>query len=105
MPLKGWHGQDWYYNRAFVDAHAEYQGIFFPATKDSDGYYEHYYSERLASYPSGLSGGAGSYEQYKCIIVRGNGWQKDTMPATLLDTGLYHSGAGRPSYEGCVDGG
>ena len=104
MPLRGWHGQDWYYNRAFVDAHAEYQGVYFPETKDGDGFYEHYYSEHLGSYPSGLGGGAGTYEQYRCIIVRGDGWQKDTMPATLLDTGLYHSGDGRPSYEGCVEG-
>ena len=44
----------------------------------------------------------GSFERYQCIIVRGTGWQKDTLPATPICTGLQHDGIGRPSDEGCV---
>jgi type II secretory pathway pseudopilin PulG len=101
--IRGWHGQDWWYNRAFVDAHAEYQQIIFPETKDEDGYYEHYRSERLTSYPAYLDGSEGTWTQYRCIIVRGDGWQKDAMPGPLIPTGLYHDGQGRPSYEGCIE--
>ena len=101
--LRGWHGEDWKYNRAFVDAHAEYQLLIFPETKDSDGYYEHYRNERLTSYPNWIDGSPGSFEQYQCIIVRGDGWQKDTMPAAILRTGLINPHGGRPSYEGCVE--
>ncbi|HEX9782977.1 MAG TPA: hypothetical protein VGA56_09670, partial [Opitutaceae bacterium] len=46
--------------------------------------------------------GPGDYERYRCIIVRGNGWQKDTMPAPMICTGIRWPGSGRPSYEGCV---
>ena len=41
-------------------------------------------------------------DQYRCIIVRGDGWQKDTLPAELIGTGVLAPGGGRPSYEGCV---
>lgn len=99
--LRGWHGKDWTFNRVFVDAHAEQQKVYIEGTEDSQGYVEHYRAEMLGSYP-GLPGQEGSFDQYQCIIVRGNGWQKDTMPADLLETGLNHSGGGRSSYENCV---
>lgn len=95
--LRGWHGRDWTYNRAFVDAHAEIQKIYIEGSEDSDGYALHYRNERLESYPDG-----GDFEQFRCIIVRGPNWQKDTMPADLIETGLIHNGGGRPSYELCV---
>jgi prepilin-type N-terminal cleavage/methylation domain-containing protein len=101
--IRGWHGQDWWYNRAFVDAHAEYHQLMFPETRDEDGYYEHYRSEQLGSYPTDPNGTPGSWTYYRCIIVRGDGWQKDTLPAALVPTGLYHDGQGRPSYEGCIE--
>ena len=100
--VRGWHGQDWWYNRAFVDAHAEYQQLIIPETRDEDGYYEHYRSERLDSYPTDPNGMPGTWTYYRCIIVRGDGWQKDTLPGPLIPTGLEHIGTGRPSYEGCV---
>jgi prepilin-type N-terminal cleavage/methylation domain-containing protein len=105
--VRGWHGRDWSYNRSFVDAHAEYQRVYIEGTEDAEGYAQHYVSEQLSDYPAwpgccSEQGGSGSYEQFRCIIVRGPGWAKDTLPAPPICTGLSTSGAGRPSYEGCV---
>ncbi|MHC5111449.1 MAG: prepilin-type N-terminal cleavage/methylation domain-containing protein [Planctomycetota bacterium] len=100
--LSGWHGQDWTFNRAFVDGHGASQKIFIQGTEDSEGYSEHYRNEHLSSYPDWPLGGGGSFDQYRCIIVRGEGWAKDTMPAPPIRTGIAWGGDGRPSYEGCV---
>jgi len=100
--LRGWHGRDWTYNRAFVDAHAEYQKIYVDGTEDEEGYALHYRNETLTSYPYHL-GFEGSFQRYRCVIIRGEGWQKDTMPSDLLDTDLSWPGQGRPSYEHCVE--
>jgi len=105
--VRGWHGRDWTYNRSFVDAHAETQKVYIEGTEDREGYALHYRSE----YINGLPAQPGSEEipdndtlneLYRCIIVRGDGWQKDTFPAELITTGLYWGGGGRPSYEKCV---
>ncbi len=93
--LGGWHGQDWTFNRAFVDAHAESQKIYIEGTEDSNGYALHYRNEIIYS-------DVEDQREHQCIIVRGDGWQKDTLPATLIFTGLSISGGGRPSYEDCV---
>jgi type II secretory pathway pseudopilin PulG len=104
--VRGWHGKDWTYNRAFVDAHAEYQKIVIEGTEDRNGYSYHYRNEKLSSYPAMGEGPVptdeAGFEQYRCIIVRGDGWQKDTMPANLIETDLIAGGNGRPSYEDCV---
>jgi len=100
--LRGWHGRDWTYNRSFVDGHAETQRIYIEGTENSEGFAQHYRNEQLSDYPGWEAGQQGSFEQYKCIIVRGDGWQKDTMPAALIPTGLQWGGQGRPSYEKCV---
>jgi len=113
--VRGWHGQDWTFNRAFVDSHAETQRVYLEGTEDAEGYALHYTNEQLAEYPDypdcencrpgalSCPGTRGAYEPYRCIIVRGKGWQKDTMPAPLICTGLEAPSVGRPSYEGCVE--
>ncbi len=101
--VRGWHGKDWTFTRAFVDAHAATQRIYNEGTEDADGYATHYRNEHLDSYPSWPYGGGGSFEMYRCIIVRGPGWQKDTLPAPPIATGLMNPGPSRPSYEGCVE--
>ena len=101
--VRGWHGRDWTFNRAFVDSHAEAQRISIEGTEDSEGYALHYRNERLSSYPPWLDNSGGSYERYQCIIIRGEGWQKDTLPAPVVPTGLMNPNNGRPSYEGCVE--
>jgi len=91
-----------------VDGHAEQQKIYREGTEDSQGYAFHYRNEELQSYPRWPTCGEsnsefeGSFDSYRCIIVRGPGWQKDTLPAELICTGLIWEGGGRPSYESCV---
>ena len=93
--IQGWHGKDWTYNRAFVDSHAEYQRIYIAGTEDSQGYAHHYRSEVVFEDPD-------QQQTNRCVIVRGPGWQKDTMPSATIPTGLWHNGDGRPSYDDCV---
>ena len=95
--VRGWHGKDWTFNRAFVDAHAEVQRIYIEGTEDQDGFALHYRNEKIYPDRDPLQ------DNHQCIIVRGDGWQKDTLTADLIPTGLWHSGDGRPSYEGCVE--
>jgi prepilin-type N-terminal cleavage/methylation domain-containing protein len=101
--IRGWHGADWIYNRAFVDAHAEMQRILIDGTVDEEGYYLHYRNEHLTHYPAWFDGVEGDFDRYQCIIVRGDGWQKDTMPAPVIEVGIALYPSGRPSWEGCVD--
>jgi prepilin-type N-terminal cleavage/methylation domain-containing protein len=88
--IPGWHGLDWTYNRAFVDGHAELQKIYIEGTEDQEGYALHYRNEVVEG-----DGGP-------CIVVRGDGWQKDTLPQPFIPTQLLMNGSGRPSYEDCV---
>jgi len=95
--VRGWHGKNWTFNHVYVDGHAGVRKMWIEGTEDADGYAEHYYNELV--YPDD----AYLQETHRCIIVRGDGWQKDTLPAELVPTQLWHGGNGRPSYEGCVD--
>lgn len=98
--IRGWHGQDWTYNRAFSDGHAAYQRVVV-GEKDSQGYYNHYRMEWFDDTPEGRT-----WQDLKCVIVRGDGWQKDTLPAPRIPTHLVaHSFGGlglRAEYEDCV---
>ena len=100
--IDGWHGKNWTYNRAFGDTHAETQRIYIEGTEDDEGYANHYRTEYLSWYPPDQYGNPGSWGYYRCIIIRGPGWQKDTLPAPQIPTGLWTPGGGRPSYEDCV---
>jgi len=108
--IRGWHGKDWTFNRAFADAHADTQRILFEGTEDSEGYFWHYRRERPGFYPPLICSGNPTDDStqeereqaYRCIVVRGPGWAKDTMPGDLLETGLEFGGGGRASYEDCV---
>lgn len=95
--VRGWHGADWTFNRAFLDAHAEYQRVYVAGTENAQGYAQHYRNEQVHPDPD-------LQNAHQCIIVRGDGWQKDTLPADLIETGLNYPGGGnRPSYEDCVE--
>ncbi|GIK16386.1 MAG: hypothetical protein BroJett003_13500 [Planctomycetota bacterium] len=111
--IEGWHGKDWTYNRSFVDAHVEFQKVLIEGTRDAAGYYEHYRFEKmLEDCAQNFTGN--HYRQffpwtnpscgidYRCVVIRGDGWQKDCLPTPVVATGLIHDGSGRPSYEGCV---
>lgn len=95
MAVRGWHGKPWTFNRSFVDTHAEQQKVYVEGTEDAEGYAEHYRNERVHEDES-------LQDAHRCIIVRGDGWQKDTLPADPIWTGLHFPGSGRPSYEDCV---
>jgi prepilin-type N-terminal cleavage/methylation domain-containing protein len=98
--IRGWHGKDWTYNRVFSDGHGDYQRVV-EGQPDAQGYYNHYRIEWFEDTPEGRN-----WEDLKCIIVRGNGWQKDTLPAPRVETGfIAHSFGVRPAYEDCVTGG
>ena len=82
--VRGWHGKDWTFNAAYVDGHA-------------DTIYMRGYRNRLV-FPTNHT-----YQKYYgCVIIRGEGWQIDTLPAPPVETDVYWAGGGRPSYEGCI---
>jgi prepilin-type N-terminal cleavage/methylation domain-containing protein len=94
--IRGWHGKDWTFNRSFVDGHAEAQRILIEGTEDGEGYYQHYRSETIYDDEE-------RQEAYRCIIVRGTGWTKDTLPDEPVVTRIrWGGGGGRPSDEGCA---
>lgn len=65
--IRGWHGRDWAYNRAFVDGHAENQRVYIEGTEDQDGYAEHYRLEQLDWYPIvefAVGGGVVRWDSY-----------------------------------------
>lgn len=110
--MRGWHGRDWTYNRAFVDTHVERQRIYIEGTEDSQGYAQHYRKETMDApvFWRDCDAGSGGIIADEtspgfCIVVRGDGWQKDTLPAEPLCTELLSQFTGRPSYENCVTAG
>lgn len=94
--IRGWHKADWTFNRSFVDGHAESQKVFLAGTEDEEGYSLHYRYELI--FPTD----ADKEESMRCVIIRGDGWQKDTLPSDFIRTGLLHIGSVRASYEDCV---
>ncbi len=96
--IRGWHGKAWTFNHGYVDGHADRRAMVINGTADADGYVLHYLIERVFEDDA-------EQQYYQCGIIRGDGWQKDTLPDEPIDTGLIWSGAGRPSYEDCVESG
>lgn len=94
--IRGWHGKDWTYNRAFVDGHAATQKVLIEGSEDANGYFNHYRTELV------WSDDENRQERNRCIIVRGPGWQKDTLPAEQIATGLQWNKQGRVSAAGCA---
>ncbi len=84
---RGWHGKDWTFNAAFIDGHAD--TIYMRGYRCEQAFED----QDCESH------------SLRCIIIRGEGWQIDTLPVTYTPTGLYYSGAGRPSYEHGLVGG
>jgi hypothetical protein len=91
--IKGWHGKNWAFTRGFMDAHAEYQTVVERWQSPVDGVPQndyHYRWERLTSYPSLPVDAPGplpsDWNKIKCSVVRGDGWQKDTLPDQPIKT-------------------
>lgn len=94
--IRGWHGKPWTYNLAFGDGHAGMRKIYIEGTRHDEIFAHHYQIEQVFEDP-------GEQGFYACVIVRGEGWQKDTLPAEPIPTGQsVPGGTGRTAYEDCV---
>jgi prepilin-type N-terminal cleavage/methylation domain-containing protein/prepilin-type processing-associated H-X9-DG protein len=86
---RGWHGNWWNFQVAFADGHAGYIVM------------NGYQPVHLSHYPLNEYGYQHSYETLQCVIVRGDNWQKDTLPAPAVFTNHPCPADGaRPSNEG-----
>ncbi len=83
--MKGWHGKPWNFAVAFVDGHA--------AITDMQGH--RHPQPRLPFYPT-WKGSQTDHNFWHCVIIRGNGWQADTLPGPPVDTGIVCGGGGVP---------
>ncbi len=82
--IKGWHGEPWQFATAFVDGHARVvrlEGHTHP-------------QPQLSSYPPGPGGSPRTWQNWRCVIIRGPDWQKDTLPAPAVGTDISCSGGG-----------
>lgn len=68
--VMGWHKRKWTFQAAFVDTHA--QSIVIRGHQNPS----------LAAYPSY------GFEQWQCVIFRGDNWQLDTLPSPPIMTRL-----------------
>jgi len=76
--VKGWHGSNWMFTACFTDGHAaviRMRGCDQPP------------ADLGSTYPRDL-GGTNLYDIWKCVQIRGNGWQLDTLPAPPISIGL-----------------
>jgi len=81
--VTGWHGLPWVYNAAFIDGHA-------------DRIYMRSFKNPLAVDDPDLQSSS------RCIIVRGENWNKDTLPVPRVPSAVSWGGGGRPSWEGGI---
>jgi type II secretory pathway pseudopilin PulG len=82
----GWHGEDWVFNTAFVDGHASavemrghdqpQPGMWFPPSLCNELSQED------------------CYLLWRCTIIRGPGWQIDTLPSAPVPSNVSCSIAG-----------
>lgn len=86
-PIRGWHGKYWMFNAAFVDGRVD--TIYMRAFRNSI----------LPYSPDSMTSPEQASEQYRCVMIRGDGWQLDTLPASPIDGGIDFSFSGRPSWE------
>ncbi len=68
--VAGWHGRDWHFNVSFADAHA--------GTVKMKGYE----NPHLAGWNES------EYQHWHCVITRGRGYQRDTLPSPSIRTTL-----------------
>ena len=88
---RGWHGEPWHFNVAMGDGHASWVKIRGFA--------------RATGIPTLLDCG-NENARCICVIIRGNGWQLDTLPAPFVKTAKTgsSSGGGRSDTSSGSDG-
>lgn len=79
----GWHGQPFIFSVAFVDGHSARVFIKGHTQPQPD----------LGRYPD-FAGIPRDYSFYQCVIIRGGGWQMDTLPAPPVRTSFSCSAGG-----------
>ncbi len=83
--IKGWHGRPWTFEVSFVDGHG--------GTIVMEGHQQP--QPRLSSYPDCASEDPEQcYQFWHCVIIRGPGWQIDTLPAPSVRTNMPCGGSG-----------
>lgn len=83
--VHGWHRRDWWFNMAFCDGHADYLKMKGQGEKIIN-------SPEDPEYVPGLPGGMRVWWQ---VILRGPGWQLDTLPSPPMPTGFNCDSGGR----------
>lgn len=75
--IGGWHGQPFEFNVSFVDGHVAQTCM------------RGYESPFLGRYPEYMNPYEG-HAKYECVVLRGPGWQLDTLPAPIIWTDVYY---------------
>lgn len=76
--VKGWHGRNWTFAACFTDGHAamiRMRGCDQPPP------------DLGSTYPRDMGA---MYESWKCVTLRGQGWQLDTLPSPPISIGLMY---------------
>jgi len=73
--VNGWHGRPWYFNVSFADASARQIKL------------KGYFAPRLADYPD-CGGWADCFMYWRCVIIRGQGYQRDVLPSPPVATDI-----------------
>ncbi len=95
--VRSWHGKDWTFNTAFIDGHADTM------------YMRGYVNATLSYYPPFTEGDRSSQDEraqsYRCIVIRGERWRKDTLPADFVFTSVTRSpnSGDRAGYEDGIE--
>ncbi len=89
--IRGWHGEDFRFNVSFVDGHADYIRI------------RGFDNPILGHYP-GYTDPWSGFVHWKCVTMRGPGWQIDTLPVAPVETDLIWEKSGADqAAEDCGD--
>ncbi|MFQ5493745.1 MAG: type II secretion system protein [Phycisphaerae bacterium] len=79
--IKGWHRRPFHFQTSFIDGHA--------GTVKARGHQQP--APRLSRYPALWNGSPWGHEGWRCIIIRGAGWQLDTLPSAPSPTDIPSS--------------
>ncbi len=76
--IKGWHMRPWMFQVSFLDAHA--------GTVKMEGHQQP--APHLSHYPDCTNNDTTCHFFYHCVILRGPGWQIDTLPSPPVKTAM-----------------
>ncbi len=82
-PIIGWHGRKDYHSASFGDAHAAlvyFHGVARPVPTLP------FYPPIVSDCETGASDNDTTCSQWGCVIMRGSGWQGDTLPSPPICT-------------------